>query len=133
MLLRFYSKVSAADLSVVDESIAEDFIEHEEFPGIEPNKEGVKQFFAMFRSAFPDLRMEPHEILAEGDLVSCRGTFTGTHQGEFMGVPPTGRHIEADAIDILRIRDGQFVEHWGVMDAMTLMQQIGALAEQTPA
>jgi len=77
--------------------------------------------------------MEPHEMLADGDLVSCRARFTGTHQGEFMGVPPTGRSVEVNAIDILRIRNGQFVEHWGVMDAMTMMQQLGALPAPTSA
>jgi steroid delta-isomerase-like uncharacterized protein len=118
---------------VVDELVADDFIDHEEVPGLEPDKEGVKKFFAMFRAAFPDARMEPHEMLADGDLVSCRATFAGTQQGEFMGLPPTGRRIEINAIDILRVRDGQFVEHWGVMDAMTLMQQLGALPEKAPA
>jgi steroid delta-isomerase-like uncharacterized protein len=127
LLRRFYEEVSAGNLAVIDELIADDFIEHEEFPGIEANKQGVKQFFAMLRTAFPDLRMEPHEMLADGDLVSCRGTFTGTQQGEFMGVPPSGRPIDVNAIDMLRVRDGQFVEHWGVMDAMTMMQQLGAI------
>jgi steroid delta-isomerase-like uncharacterized protein len=134
LLRRFYDEVSAGNLAVIDELIADDFIDHEEFPGIEPSKEGVKQFFAMLRAAFPDVRMEPHEILADGELLSCRATFTGTHQGEFMGVQPSGRRIEVDAIDMLRIRDGRFVEHWGVMDAMTMMQQLGALpAAQAPA
>jgi steroid delta-isomerase-like uncharacterized protein len=133
LLRRFYQETSAGNLDVVDELVADDFIDHEEFPGLEPDKEGVKKFFAMFRTAFPDARMEPHEMLADGDLVSCRATFTGTQQGEFMGVPPTGRRIEANAIDILRVRDGQFVEHWGVMDAMTMMQQLGALPKQAPA
>jgi steroid delta-isomerase-like uncharacterized protein len=133
LLRRFYAEISSGNLDVVDELVAQDFIDHEAFPGIEPTKEGVKQFFALFRSAFPDMRMEPQEILAEGDLVSCRAVFTGTHHGEFMGMPPTGRRIEVNAIDILRIRGGQAVEHWGVMDAMTMMQQLGAIPEPTPA
>ena len=133
LLRRFYEETSVGNLDAVDELIADDFVDHEEFPGLEPDKEGVKKFFAMFRAAFPDARMEPHEMLADGDLVSCRATFTGTQQGEFMGVAPTGRRIEVNAIDILRVRDGQFVEHWGVMDAMTMMQQLGALPEQAPA
>jgi len=133
LLRRFYEETSVGNLDAVDELIADDFVDHEEFPGLEPDKEGVKKFFAMFRAAFPDARMEPHEMLADGDLVSCRATFTGTQQGEFMGVAPTGRRIEVNAIDILRFRDGQFVEHWGVMDAMTMMQQLGALPEQAPA
>ena len=127
LLRRFYAEISSGNVDVTDELIADDFVEHEEFPGIEPSKEGVRQMFTLFRSAFPDLRMEPQEMVGEGDMLSCRATFAGTHQGEFMGIPPSGRRIEVDAIDILRIRDGKFVEHWGVMDAMTMMQQIGAI------
>lgn len=130
---RFYDEVSAGNLGVIDELVADDVVEHDTFPGMEPNKEGVKQFFAMFRSAFPDLRMEPHEMLAEGDLVSARVTMTGIHQGEFMGMPPSGKRIEVEGIDIIRVRDGQATEHWGVTDTMTMMQQLGAVPEQAPA
>jgi steroid delta-isomerase-like uncharacterized protein len=133
VLRRFYDEVSAGNLGVIDELVADDVVEHDTFPGMEPNKEGVKQFFAMFRSAFPDLRMEPHEMLAEGDLVSARVTMTGTHQGEFMGMPPSGKRIEVEGIDIVRVRDGQATEHWGVTDTMTMMQQLGAVPEQAPA
>ena len=130
---RFYSEVSEGNLGVVDELVADDFVEHEEFPGLEPTKEGVKQFFAMFRSAFPDLRMEAHEIVAESDLLCTRGTMSGTHKGEFMGMPPSGKHIEIEGFDMVRIRDDQVTEHWGLMDAMTMMQQLGAMPEQAPA
>ena len=87
----------------------------------------------MFRSAFPDFRMEPHVIIAEGDLACVRSTTTGTHEGEFMGIPPTGKKIEALGFDLVRVRDGQAVEHWGLLDAMTMMQQLGAIPEQAPA
>lgn len=133
LLRRFYDEVSAGNLDVIDELVADDVIEHEKFPGLEPNKEGVKQFFALFRSAFPDLRMESHEILAEGDLACARITITGTHEGEFMGMPASGKRIEVEAIDMLRIRNGQATEHWGVTDSMTMMQQLGAIPEQAPA
>jgi steroid delta-isomerase-like uncharacterized protein len=130
---RFFDGVNAGDFSVIDELVADDFVEREEFPGIEPNKAGVRQFFDMFRSAFPDFRMETHEIVAEGDLACVRSTTTGTHEGEFMGVPPTGKRIEVPGFDLVRIRDGQAVEHWGLLDAMTLMQQLGAIPEEAPA
>jgi steroid delta-isomerase-like uncharacterized protein len=133
LLRRFYEEVSAGNLGVIDETIADNFIDHEEFPGIEPNKEGVKQFFAMFRAAFPDFRLEAHEILAEGDLLCARATFTGTHQGDFMGMPPTGKRIEIGGFDMLRFREGRITEHWGLMDAMTMMQQLGAIPQQAPA
>ena len=129
LLRRFYDEVSAGDLGVIDRLVADDFVEHEEFPGLEPDKEGVKQFFAMFRSAFPDLRMQPHEMLADGDLISARVTVTGTHEGDFLGMPPSGSPIEVELFDMLRVRDGQLVEHWGVMDAMRMMQQLGGVPE----
>src|SRR4051812_27619569 len=92
LLQRFYAGVSSGDLSVIDELVADDFIEHEDFPGIEPNKEGVRQFFNVFRSAFPDLQLTAHEVVVEGDLLCVRGTMSGTHDGDFMGMPPTGKH-----------------------------------------
>ena len=130
---RFFDGVNAGDLSVIDDLVADDFVEREPFPGIAPDKEGVRQFFELFRSAFPDFRMEPHEIIAEGDLACVRSTTTGTHEGEFMGIPPTGRKIEVPGFDLVRVRDGQAVEHWGLLDGMTLMQQLGAIPEQAPA
>jgi steroid delta-isomerase-like uncharacterized protein len=133
LVRRFYDEVTAGDMSVVDELVADDLVEHEEFPGIPSNKEGVKLFFEMFRAAFPDMHMEAREMIAEGDLVSARFVFTGTHQGEFMGVPATGKRVEVEGFDLVRIRDGQATEHWGQMDAMALMQQLGAIPEQTPA
>ena len=133
LMRRFYDGINAGDVAVIDELVADEVVEHKEFPGIEPGKEGVKQFFAMFRAAFPDLRMEPHEMLADGDLVCARVITTGTHQGEFMGIPPTGRRIETAMVDIVRTRDGQFAEHWGVADMMAMMQQLGAIPEEAPA
>ena len=133
LLRRFYDEVNAGNLAALDELLADDLIEHEETPGLEPNKEGVKQFFAMFRSAFPDLHIDPHEMLADGDLVCARITTTGTHQGEFLGIPPTGKRIEVEAIDIVRMRDGQAVEHWGVTDTIAMLQQLGVVPEEAPA
>jgi steroid delta-isomerase-like uncharacterized protein len=129
----FYERVSAGDMSVVDELVADDLVEHEEFPGIPSNKEGVKLFFEMFRAAFPDMNMEARETVAEGDLVSARFVFTGTHRGEFMGVPATGKRVEVEGFDLVRVRDGLATEHWGQMDAMALMQQLGAIPAEAPA
>jgi steroid delta-isomerase-like uncharacterized protein len=129
----FYERVNTGDLSVVDELVADDFVDHEEFPGIPPDKDGVRQFFAMLRSAFPDSHFEAHEVLGEDDLVNARFVFTGTQQGEFMGVPATGKRVEVGGFDLVRIRDGQVTEHWGVMDAMALMQQLGAIPAEAPA
>jgi steroid delta-isomerase-like uncharacterized protein len=128
-----YDAVSSGDLDRLDDLLADDLVEHEEFPGLEPNKEGVKQFFGIFRSAFPDLQMKAHQVIAEDDLVCARFTFTGTHQGEFMGMPPSGKRVEVQGMDIVRIREGQVIEHWGVMDSGSMMEQLGAVPEQAPA
>jgi len=131
---RFYDETNAGNLSVIDEVLADDFTEHEDFPGIEPGKEGVKQFFSIFRSAFPDLRMDAHEIVEEGDLVCVRATMAGTQEGEFMGMQPSGKHFEVEGFDMCRVRDGRIVDHWGIFDSMAMMQQLGAMpAEQAPA
>jgi steroid delta-isomerase-like uncharacterized protein len=127
-LQRFYDEVvNAGRLELIDELLTEDFVEHEEFPDIPPTREGVRQFFGLMRGAFPDLRMEAEHVLAEGDLVAAHIHITGTHQGEFMGVPASGRRIDLRAIDLLRFRDGRASEHWGVTDVMLLMTQIGAI------
>jgi steroid delta-isomerase-like uncharacterized protein len=129
LVRQFYDAVGAGNFSVIDELVADDFVDREVFPGLEANREGVKQFFAMVRSAFPDLRMEVREMLADDDLVAVRVIATGTHEGEFMGMSSSGRRIEVQIFDIFRIRDGQVTEHWGLMDAMTMMQQLGGVPE----
>jgi steroid delta-isomerase-like uncharacterized protein len=127
LLRHFYAEVSAGNLGVIDELVSDDMVEHEETPGVPPTKDGVKQFFAGFRGAFPDLTMEPHEMVAEGDLVTARITIAGTNEGDFMGMLATGKHVEIQAIDMIRVREGRFVEHWGITDALRMMEQLGAL------
>jgi len=118
---------SRGDLSRVDEYLAPDFVEREELPpGLPGGREGVKQLTAILRSAFPDFKATIDDLVAEGDKVVIRHTWTGTHRGEFMGVPPTGKSVSFGVIDIIRIAGGKVVEHWGLMDSMSLMQQLGA-------
>jgi steroid delta-isomerase-like uncharacterized protein len=131
---RLYELLNAGDIDGFGDLVAEDFVEHEETPGLEPTKEGVKQFFRMYRAAFPDLRMEAEDVLVSGDKVVARVRGTGTHQGEFMGMPATGKSFDVQLIDIIRFGDdGLAHEHWGVFDALTMMQQLGAIPEQPPA
>ena len=132
-VLHFYALVNEGDLDGFMEMIADDFVDHEPFPGIGEDRDGVRDFFALMRGAFPDLRMEPHETVAEGDLVAVRMTMSGTHEGEFMGLAPTGRRFEMAAMDLIRLRDGRATEHWGVTDTMAMMQQLGAIPEEAPA
>jgi steroid delta-isomerase-like uncharacterized protein len=116
------------NLSMIDELIAPDFVEHEELPpGIPPGREAPKQMFAMLQSAFPDFKATIDDLVAEGDKIVIRQTWTGTQKGEFMGIPPTGKRVSIGVIDILRLADGKMAEHWGIMDSMAMMQQLGAI------
>ena len=127
---RLYDRINAGDIDGFGELLAEDFVEHEELPGLERSKEGVKQLFHLYRAAFPDLRMEPQDVLVSGDKAVARVRATGTHQGEFLGLPATGKRVDVQLIDITRFGDdGLAHEHWGVFDALTLMQQLGAVPE----
>jgi steroid delta-isomerase-like uncharacterized protein len=129
-----YDLISAGDIDGFGELVAEDFVEHEETPGLEPTKEGVKQFFHMYKTAFPDLRMEAQDILVSGDKVVARARATGTHQGEFFGMPATGKSFDVQLIDIIRFGDdGLAREHWGVFDALAMMQQLGVIPDHPPA
>ena len=127
---RLYELISAGDIDGFGDLVADDFVEHDELPlpGLEPNKEGVKQLFHAYRAGFPDLRMEPEDVLVSGDKVVARVRGTGTHRGEFMGMPATGKNVDVQLIDIIRFGDdGLAVEHWGVFDALKMMQQLGAI------
>jgi len=131
---RMYELLSDGDIDGFGDLVGEDFVEHDDVPGFEPTKEGVKQLFRMYTAAFPDLRMEPQDILVSGDKVVARVRGTGTHQGEFMGLPPTGRGVDVQLIDIIRFGDdGLAHEHWGVFDALGMMQQLGAIPAPAPA
>jgi steroid delta-isomerase-like uncharacterized protein len=114
------------DVSVGEELLADDFVDHSPFGPFSPDRDGVLALFAMLRGAFPDLRAEIRDLLQDGDKVVTRKTFRGTHQGEFMGIAPTNTEVSFDVIDIVRIADGKIREHWNVVDAMSLMNQLGA-------
>jgi len=86
-----------------------------------------KQVVGLFRAAFPDMRVTIEDEFADGDLAGTRGRFTGTHKGDFMGVPASGQPINVKYIDLWRVRDGKLAENWVQMDMIGLMQQIGAM------
>ena len=131
---QLYDSINAGDLEEFGKHLADDFIEHEETPGLEPTKAGVLAFFKMQRAAFPDMRMDVEDIIAEGGRVVARVRCTGTHRGEFMGMPGTGKSVDVNLIDIHLVGDdGLMHEHWGVMDALAMMQQIGAVPAGPPA
>ena len=121
-----YDRINQGDIDGFAALLAEDFVEHEETPGFPPTKEGVREFFRMYRAAFPDLHMDAEDVLASGDKTVARVRATGTHRGELMGIPPTGKHVDVQLIDIMKFDDaGSVREHWGVVDTMSMMQQLG--------
>lgn len=116
------------NVSAADEVIAPDFVEHEELPpGMAPGREGVKQLVGMLHGAFPDFNFAIEDVVAQGDKVVARSTWTGTQQGEFLGIPPTGKAVSFGVIDIVRFAGGKVMEHWGQMDSLRMLQQLGAI------
>jgi steroid delta-isomerase-like uncharacterized protein len=133
-LRRFYDLINAHDIDGFIDLLSDDFVEHEVAPGLEPTKAGVKQFFTAYIAAFPDLRFEPEDILPSGDKVVGRVRVTGTNTGDFLGMPATDKSVSVEVIDIIRFGDdGLGHEHWGVVDALAMMQQLGVVPEGPPA
>lgn len=130
----FYDLINAGDIDGFGALLADDFVEHEQLAGLEPTKDGVLAFFRMQRAAFPDMRMQVEDVIADGAKAAVRVRYTGTHSGEFMGMPATGKGVDASLIDVFVIGDDGLVhEHWGVMDSLAMMQQIGAVPAGPPA
>jgi steroid delta-isomerase-like uncharacterized protein len=132
---RFFESWNARDLDAFDEIIAPDAVSHDPqdpFAGV-GGPEGARRSAEMYHAAYSDARFELHEQIAEGDLVVTRWTGKGTHDGELMGVAPTGKWVEVDGIAIDRIADGRIVESWTCFDALGMMQQLGAIPAAQPA
>jgi steroid delta-isomerase-like uncharacterized protein len=129
-----YERINAGDIEGFGDLLADDFVEHQGGPGLPPTKAGTLEFFRMLLNAFPDMQMQVDDLLASGEKTVARVTAKATHQGAFMGVPPTGKRVEVQLIDIMRFDDAGLVrEHWGVVDMLSLMQQIGAVPAGPPA
>ena len=123
-----YERISAGDIAGFGDLVADDFVEHDDVTGLPPTKEGTLEFFGILLSAFPDMQMDVEDLIAGDDKTVARVKATATHRGEFMGVPPTGRRVEIQLIDIMRFNDdGLVCEHWGVADMLSLMQQLGVV------
>ena len=127
---RFYDLLNAGDIDKFGEALADDFVEHEVTPGLAPTKAGVLDFFRMYRAAFPDMRMDAEDVLTSGDKVVIRARVTGTNKGPMLGMPATGKRMDVQLIDIIRFGDdGLAHEHWGVVDLLKMMQQLGVVPE----
>ena len=131
LVRRFVDEVqSQGNTDVIDEICSPEFVNPSAPPGLPADREGIKIVTAIFRRAFPDSYFTLEDMIAQGDKVATRKTFHGTHEGEFMDIPPTGQRVSMGLIDIVRIADGRVVEHWSMGNNLGMMQQLGVIALQ---
>ena len=128
LVRRVYEEViNKGNLNVADEALTSDYVYRSpgspEFRG----PDGFKQLITMYRTAFPDLHLDVDELIAEGDTVVSRWTGRGTHQGELMGIPPTGKHVTVTGVVISRFSGGKAAEDWELIDTLGMLQQLGAI------
>ena len=125
-----YEAVNTGNLALLDEFVATDYTEHSEgFEGVEP----FKQQITAFRAAFPDRRVTVEDLLIDGDRFASRTTVTGTHTGDLMGMPATGRRISVEAVDIGRLENGQAKERWGGLNLYSMLTQLGVIPAPQPS
>jgi steroid delta-isomerase-like uncharacterized protein len=128
LIARAVEAFNTGDLAAVDRLFSPDFVDHDPArAGLPPGPAGIRLVWGMLRAAFPDLTVQVEDILVDGDKVVVRARAEGTHQGNFMGLPATGKQVAIDLIDINRIADGQIAERWGLADTLGLLQHLGAL------
>jgi steroid delta-isomerase-like uncharacterized protein len=127
LVRRLIKEVERGNLDVIDEVLAPDFVDHDLLPDQEPDREGYKRGLSADRAAFSNLGITIEDQIAEGDKVVTRFTWRGTHdQGEFMGMSPTGKKVEATAIFIHRISEGKVKEEWSASDMLETRRQLDA-------
>jgi steroid delta-isomerase-like uncharacterized protein len=123
---RIIEAVGRGDADSLDGLMAPDIVDHNPMPDQVPGRDGFKQWMAMARAAFPDLRGTVEDLVAEGDRVAARMTWHGTHHGEFIGLGPTGKRVSFSAFHLVRITQDRAVEWWGTADLFGALQQVGA-------
>jgi steroid delta-isomerase-like uncharacterized protein len=128
VIARFLEEViNQGRLGQADELVAADFVELDPLPGQKQGREGLKEVIGMLRSAFPDIHWAVDETVASGDKVVTRFTWTGTHQGTFLGIPATGRSVSVKGVVIDRLVAGKMADSRILMDTFTMMQQLGVI------
>ncbi len=130
LVRRFYEEVfNQGKYEVLDEITASNFDNHSPNnpPGLPNGREGQRQLVMLYRNAYPDVHFTIEDIIAEGDLVVCRWSATGTMTGELLGIPATNRRGSITGTDIERIENGKLAEAWGIFDQLGLLQQMGVI------
>ena len=123
----FVQMLNTHDADLVDAFVATDYRNHNAF--VDDGREANRQFWSAFFTALPDLTATMEDLVISGDRVVGRFVYRGTHRGEFMGIPASGRPVEMRSIDIWRVADGLFVEHWDELNTLEVFQQLGALPQ----
>src|SRR4051812_29264499 len=127
IIRRWLDAWNTNDLEAAKGLLQDDYLRHDaNLPDI-VGPQAELQFIAAALAAFPDLRFEAQHLVAEDDLVMGRLTAQGTHRGEFMGVPASGRHVDFQTVETFRLLDGKIAEQWVVMNVLGLLQQLGAI------
>ena len=124
---RLANAVNNGQLDDLDQVFARNVVDHDPAPDQGPGPEGFKQFFSTLRSAFPDLHITPEHVDSTEDDIALAYTITGTHQGDFLGIAPTGKHISARGMQIARFEDGKIVERWGSSDELGILKQLDVM------
>ena len=122
---RYVEMINTHDPDAVDRFVAEDYVNHNAF--VADGRESNRQFWTVFFAGLPDVRVTMEDLVVSGDRVVGRFVYRGTHTGDLMGIPATGKHVEMRSIDIWRVQNGMFVEHWDELNLLQVFQQIGAL------
>lgn len=126
-LREFYEWMSGGDPAEIGTYMRDDFIDHDPFVNPQGDHEGMRQAVHGLQSAFPDLSITVEEMVAEGDTIAARFTARGTQQGQFMDMPPSGKSFEVTGLDVVHFREGKMAEHWGQIDQLGLLRQLGAM------
>jgi steroid delta-isomerase-like uncharacterized protein len=124
VLAGIYEAINTGNVGLLEKFVAPDYVEHSEgWRGVEP----FQQQITAFRAAFPDLQVSIDDLLTDGDRFASRTTVTGTHTGDLMGIPATGKQISVEAVDIGRIENGQAKERWGGLNMYSMLTQLGII------
>jgi steroid delta-isomerase-like uncharacterized protein len=128
VIRRFVEQVqNKKDFTVYDELTDPEFVNLSAPPGVRADSEGGRMWLNMFADAYPDCEFTIDDMIAEGDRVVTKKTFSGTHSSDFGGIPATGKRVTLQYVDIMRVREGKIVEHWLSMDQLSWLQQLGVV------
>jgi predicted ester cyclase len=120
-------EIGRKQFELTEQLVHPEFFDHTNPPGMQHGIDGHRAIVNLFHSAFSNMDWHCDDLIAEGDKVVARTTFTATHTGDFFGIPPTGKEVAIAGVHIARLKDGKVVEHWGSNDDLGMMRQLGVI------